>query len=213
MSVLLQAITDGVVEQPESPEVEKVSGGYNVTRIFLANKSSLKTFLDGLNIGDADSEYTSAKLRTVNTSMESPSVKKVSLVYQDDNTVEQPWPSGGTVTQSASAAPLEVPLPEAPNSPGAAEQEFCRRDGVEAVLVPAPEYTYSIIANSFAWSEENVIGNVAKIVNAPTGLTAPTPGKWLQMDRKVETNGDKVRISDSYRYNPTGWKTELYETV
>lgn len=144
----------------------------------------------------------------------------VELVYAPNDPPSFNSAPAGTVTQEADANPIEIPIQQHPNySPGAS---YWDKDGVlhafiggnekigiEAYMVPQPTYTRTEVLASFTFSEANIIANVGTI-EAPTGMTSPTAGKWLKTRLSIRKSGSVVEKSESWQYATAGWDTDIY---
>lgn len=74
------------------------------------------------------------------------------------------------------------------------------------VDINSVEYTLTTYLDSFAWSQSAIVGNVGKI-EAPTDMTSPTAGRWLNVGSRVSQTGDGlIEQSTTWKYHVLGWK-------
>lgn len=83
------------------------------------------------------------------------------------------------------------------------------KPGVTSYLVPQTTYRRTTIEGSFTWSEANLISGVGE-TGAPTGLTGATAANWLKVARIPVEDGDNVRLTEVWQYNPDGWDSDIY---
>lgn len=124
--------------------------------------------------------------------------------------------SPGTFRSSDSAV-QSIPISEHPDY-SAGESEAAgvpvingkqKAEGVTSFLLPGPTYTRSRSESSFTFSEANLIANIGTR-NAPTSMTNPTADMWLKTGLSASEEGDIVRITETWTYNPYGWDTDIY---
>lgn len=77
--------------------------------------------------------------------------------------------------------------------------------GVKSVPVGSVEYTYTEYVNDFVWDETSVV-SAAGTVEAPTGITSPTSGRWMSIGATVrQTNDGLTEVGKTWKYNRLGW--------
>jgi len=207
--------------KPDSPRIEKTENGTRVTRTYNVNYADAETAISGLSFGDADADFSEAKLRHINYQKDGPQNATLELVY-----IPPTWPSDpnvpalpavGTVTQGADANPIEIPIEQVDgitsqdvDENGVGVGEFA---GITHKLEPQPVYRRGEVLGSFTFSEANIIENVGKIDQTPAGMTSPTSGKWLKTGRGIQQVGDDFDKQESWQYASEGWNTTLYASV
>lgn len=162
-------------------------------------------------VGSEHGTYTGLYLSTFNVE-ELPGKQVTTLVYK-----KKTWSglSGrvvsivGTSTKSADSNAMEIPIEQHPDY----ETSWATsKQGVTSYISPQPTYTYETVDDSFVWSEENIKSTAGQII-APTGMTSPTPGKWLHVVRAIYEQGDSYLIRDTFQYAEKAWDTDIYEFV
>lgn len=84
------------------------------------------------------------------------------------------------------------------------------KPGVEAYVSPRTTYTRETIETSFTWSESNIVSGVGAC-SSPSGLSGATSTKWLKVARDARTEGEVVKLTETWQYNPDGWDGDIYD--
>lgn len=177
-----------------------------------ANVTALLASAD--QYGDGHADHPDSKLREINEDV-GPKFSRLEFVYAPEGSIlvgggsNQPV---GTVTRSASANLLEIPI----EKHGSWSQTWKdSKPGVESYLAPLPVYRRSevIAADDFGWTEDEVVENTGKL-GAPIGMGgSPTATDWLKIERDIDEIGESTSIHNGWQYNPTGWDTDIYSTA
>ena len=190
--------------------------GVKISRQVYINKSDLVTYLSGLTLGSADSDFSSSKLQEVSWNDMSPRTLVVTLSYFPVGFEYEAIPPVGTVTQEADANPISIPLGQLGLSSSLYDETkqvgIGDLDGVEGKLEPQPTYRRSEVLDDFTFSEENIINDVGKIMD-PTGMSGPTAKKWLKVGFSVRQAGVKFEQTETWQYADNEWSTDLYDQV
>jgi hypothetical protein len=172
-------------------------------------------------LGEADPADATIFLKSINFDpTPGGGYETVELVYAPNDPPSFNTAPAGTITYEADANAIEIPIQQHPSySPGTSYRDADgvfhaflganEKIGVEAYLLPQPTFTRTEVLSSFTFSEANIISGVGTI-NAPTGMTSPTAGKWLKTRLSVRKSGSVVEKSESWQYASGGWDADIY---
>lgn len=211
-TVIGPASTTWDLEAPNSPRIEVDRAGSVATeRFFSMDRAHVHDFLNGLSFGtDADPIYGDAKLNAASVEANSPSIRTVTLRYEEESFGI--WIIGpeGTEEREADANAMLTPVEQAVTDSTQVEQ--VRAEGFDKVWEPQPVGRYRKVKGSFAWTEDNIKSGVGQIDNAPTVIETggATPNKWLMTAHSVRQSGTNVQEEWEWQYAENGWNTDLY---
>ena len=158
------------------------------------------------------SDFGTLKCREVNIDPnDRPGFVDVTAVYRPSGSPGIGGHEDGDVTKEANLSHEEISIDDprlvTSNYMTQAAVDGLKAAGTKSVQLGSVEYSYTTYDNNFEWTEANVIAGCGTI-EAPTGLTSPTSGKWFALGARVrQTNDDLTEVSKTWKYSQIGWRT------
>ena len=208
--------TLGAAGATKIQRTQRISSNAQIVDVYDMDPSKLATFVSGYTVGT--STIGSLVLATIDQQIKGGKAT-ATLTFVPPSTLTAKYAGTSVTTYDSDTNATETPIwqhPDCDNPDGWKTEENPIIDGVEqsgnlqAYLTPAPTFTRTRSVNAATLSQSDVIGDVGKI-EAPTGLTSPTAGRWLNVAKNITNNGEVMTIRETWQYNPEGvWNDKVY---
>jgi hypothetical protein len=157
------------------------------------------------------SGFTDLKCRVANVKgNDRPGFVDITLTYRaDESNIGFGDHAAGDIVKSAVLSQEEVAIDDTrivgSSLLSQSAVDALKAAGVKSIPVGSVEYTYTEYVDSFVWQESNIVA-AAGTVQAPTGMTSPTTGRWMAIGATIrQTNGGLTEVSTTWKYNRLGW--------
>lgn len=202
-------------------ELERIAEGYTILRKYIVPVAQEATFLADFPINFADATYTASvctRRRKEPFGGEGDQLFLYTLSYEPYRTAAKNGRPPVLASSPSSSDPVndiyewegvqeDVPI-SALGGTVAADNP-----GVETYIVGGAVWKKTVFVDvSWSPAESDLTADVGKL-QAPDGLSGTTAANWLRLPNQVRLQGSHFEYTESWRFAPNGWGTDIYETA